>query len=188
MVIHDWTKIYAGAFHDFRLGWIVDLSNALNSTLRTDFYCLIEAPASYDENDETIRSLPESAVYAAKADHLAIRTVHGDSLVAVIEMTSPGHAEFADQKRQLMNRIEDWNRQHAKLVIVDLFQALASDRIDGVSKDGCVVKLQSGNFVDDPTIAVDSNYSIQVPLNTTYEATWNRYPAPLKKLIESQSA
>ncbi|MEJ7591045.1 MAG: hypothetical protein WKF77_05815 [Planctomycetaceae bacterium] len=188
MAIHDWTKIFAGAFHDFRLGWIVDLSNALNSTLRADFYCLIEAPATYDENDETIRSLPESAVYAEKADHLAIRSVHGDSLVAVIEMTSPGHAEFTDQKRQLMNRIEDWIRQQAKLVIVDLFEALASETIDELCQNGCVIKLEPGNFVDDPTISVDNSYSIRVPLNTTYEATWNRYAAPLKELIESQSA
>ena len=188
MLIHDWTKIFAGAFHDFRLGWIVDISRALNSTLRADLYCLIEAPATYDENDETIGSLPESAVYAAKADHLAIRTVHGDTLVAVIEMTSPGHAEFTDQKRQLMNRIADWNRLHARLVIVDLFAALASDRINGVSKDGCVIKLEPGDIVDDPIIQVDNNYSIRVPLNLTYEATWNRYPAALKTLFESQSA
>jgi Protein of unknown function (DUF4058) len=43
MPIHDWTKIFAGAFHDFHTAWIIELRNALNNgLLPSDYYAMAE--------------------------------------------------------------------------------------------------------------------------------------------------
>ena len=38
MPVHDWTKIFDGAFHDFHQTWIVNIKNKLNSGLLPDGY------------------------------------------------------------------------------------------------------------------------------------------------------
>lgn len=46
MPIHDWTRIFDGAFHDFHQAWITELRNALNSgLLPADYYALAEQVA-----------------------------------------------------------------------------------------------------------------------------------------------
>ena len=43
MPVHDWTRVDAGIFHAFYLGWIVELSRALNQDiLPKDYYALLE--------------------------------------------------------------------------------------------------------------------------------------------------
>lgn len=43
MPIHDWTRVPAGIWHDFHLGWIAEIRNALNGgILPTDYYALAE--------------------------------------------------------------------------------------------------------------------------------------------------
>ena len=38
MPVHDWTKIFDGAFHDFHQTWIINIKNKLNSGLLPDGY------------------------------------------------------------------------------------------------------------------------------------------------------
>jgi hypothetical protein len=46
MPIHDWTRVFDGAFHDFHLAWIAELRNALNSgILPPDYYAMAEQVA-----------------------------------------------------------------------------------------------------------------------------------------------
>lgn len=46
MPIHDWTRVNAGIFHHFHLGWIDENARALNRILRgTDYYALAEQVA-----------------------------------------------------------------------------------------------------------------------------------------------
>jgi hypothetical protein len=33
MPIHDWTRVLAGAWHDFQLAWITEIRNGLNVSL-----------------------------------------------------------------------------------------------------------------------------------------------------------
>ena len=43
MPIHDWTRVYAGIFHDFHHEWISVIRRALNSgLLPPDYYALAE--------------------------------------------------------------------------------------------------------------------------------------------------
>jgi Protein of unknown function (DUF4058) len=46
MPVHDWSRIFAGAFHDFHLAWIAELRKTLNSgLLPADYYAMAEQVA-----------------------------------------------------------------------------------------------------------------------------------------------
>ncbi len=46
MSVHDWTRLFDGAFHHFHLSWISELSRALNGgLLPADYYALAEQVA-----------------------------------------------------------------------------------------------------------------------------------------------
>jgi len=52
MPAHDWTRVTAGTFHSFHLGWIAELTRALNSgLLPRDLYALAEQRAAEFEPD-----------------------------------------------------------------------------------------------------------------------------------------
>ena len=43
MPIHDWTRVDAGIFHDFHLGWIAEIRHVLNGgLLPPNYYALAE--------------------------------------------------------------------------------------------------------------------------------------------------
>ena len=43
MAVHDWTRVEAGIFHAFHVGWIAELSRAMNrGLLPTGYYALPE--------------------------------------------------------------------------------------------------------------------------------------------------
>ena len=43
MPIHDWTRVFAGLWHDFHMSWIANLRDSLNDTLLPpDYYALAE--------------------------------------------------------------------------------------------------------------------------------------------------
>ena len=46
MPVHDWTRVFDGAFHDFHFAWIAELRNCLNSgLLPPDYYAMAEQVA-----------------------------------------------------------------------------------------------------------------------------------------------
>jgi hypothetical protein len=52
MPAHDWTRVTAGTFHSFHLGWIAELTRTLNSgLLPRDLYALAEQRAAEFEPD-----------------------------------------------------------------------------------------------------------------------------------------
>ena len=52
MPVHDWTRVTAGTFHSFQLGWIAELTRTLNQgLLPDDYYALSEQRAAEFEPD-----------------------------------------------------------------------------------------------------------------------------------------
>src|SRR6266849_3196420 len=52
MPVHDWTKVEAGIFHSFHVGWIPEIGKILNSGLLPEgYYALVEQHAG--------RSIPD---------------------------------------------------------------------------------------------------------------------------------
>jgi hypothetical protein len=43
MPVHDWTRVFAGAFHDFHYAWVAEIRKALNGgLLPSDYYAMAE--------------------------------------------------------------------------------------------------------------------------------------------------
>ena len=73
MPVHDWTRVDAGTFHAFHLGWITHLSEALNGgILPPGYYAMAEQHGGRIIADIlTLRSPPSAAMSPAGEGGLA---------------------------------------------------------------------------------------------------------------------
>src|SRR5262249_21392871 len=129
MPIHDWTRVDAGLFHAFHQGWIVALSDALNlGVLPPNYYALVEQgiPGPIPDILISRHSHGEAEIYAAKADHIAVRREHG-GVVAVIEIVCPGNKASLAEVREFAERMAHLIRQNVHLLVIDLFPPGAFD-------------------------------------------------------------
>ena len=86
MAIHDWTRVYAGLFHDFHQSWTVRIKNALNSRLLPDgLYALIA------ERPRIVETSPKES-YAGLANRIIVKENFART-VAAIEIVSPGNKD-----------------------------------------------------------------------------------------------
>ena len=151
MPIHDWTRVEPGDFHDFHLGWITNIANALNmGGLPPGFMAMIEQVSGWPNPDVvvpqtrrsagvggavSVRDVPptarvvtrfENAVYARRASRVVIR--HGrDQAVAMIEIMSPGNKASRNALRSFVEKAVDILNQGVNLLIVDLFPPTPRD-------------------------------------------------------------
>lgn len=151
MAVHDWTRVDAGIFHHFHLGWLDDLSRALNrGLLPPDYYALTEQIAGGLGPDvltmqypggtgvEAVepagvialasapprvgfRSRAEPDAYAAKARTITIRHVSKHKVVALVEIVSPGNKNSRHGIRKFVEKAEQFLRVGIHLVVLDLF-------------------------------------------------------------------
>jgi hypothetical protein len=208
MPIHDWTRVDAGLFHDFHQGWIIALSNALHSgVLPSDFFALVEQRIHGPVSDI------EAEIYAARANRLTIRHRHGD-VVAVVEIVSPGNKASRSEFRAFVEKSIELIRHGIHLLVIDLFPPgprdpqgihkaiwddfeeeeieLPSDKpLTLASYDAGPTHIAYVNFVavgdalPDAPLFLQPQYYVPAPLESTYQAMWALFPAPLKPLLES---
>jgi hypothetical protein len=213
MPIHDWTRVDAGLFHDFHQSWIAALSNALNAgILPPDFFSLVEQRIP---RARLVRQ-KEAEIYAARANHLSIRHRHGD-VVAVIEIVSPGNKASRSEFRSFVEKSIELIRHGIHLLVIDLFPPgprdpqgihkaiwddfeeeeieLPSDKpLTLVSYDAGFIYtayvefVAVGDTLPDAPLFLQPQYYVPTPLESTYQATWSLFPAPLKPLLESPPA
>jgi Protein of unknown function (DUF4058) len=146
MPIHAWTRLEAGDFHDFHLGWVVRIADALNGGLLPPGYMAMVGPVSGHPSRDTVAlpvheskeepeggiavatapptarviSRAERASYAKRADRIVIR--HGrEKVVAIIEILSPGSKSGRVMFRSFVERAADIINQGVNLLVVDLF-------------------------------------------------------------------
>ncbi len=149
MPIHHWTRVDAGTFHAFHLGWITHLSEALNGgLLPSGFYAMPEqhggrviadiltlrAPPSpaappFQEGGLAVTEAPPrvrhrltiSSAAREMRRTLAIRQVSGDRVVALVEIVSPANKDRPVSVEQFANKAEMALRQGIHVVMADLF-------------------------------------------------------------------
>src|SRR5947207_4435473 len=120
MPIHDWTRVYAGLFHDFHQTWSICIKNALNAgMLPPGLSALVEQKAGPKESDVlTVDAFTEQRragesngglltmeppatrivrksskeSYADLANRIVVKHKLGRT-VAVIEIVSPGNKD-----------------------------------------------------------------------------------------------
>jgi hypothetical protein len=151
MPIHDWTRVDAGIFYHFHLGWLDDISRALNrGLLPPNYYALTEQVAGGVEPDVLtlqypggsgvpiaepsggvvlaeapprvqFRSRAEPDAYAFKARSVAIRHISNHKVVALVEIVSPGNKSSRHGLRAFVEKAVEFLRAGIHLVVLDLF-------------------------------------------------------------------
>lgn len=155
----------------------------------------------------------EEAIYAAKADRLAIYHASGDRVVAFLEIVSPGNKHSALAVRQLVDKLARALTRGCHLIVIDLFPPGRHDP-EGLHAElwgkpeppvapdepltlvayratpSPVAYLEptavGQPLVDVPLFLTPDHY-INVPLESTYQAAWRGMPDRWKRVIESSS-
>lgn len=157
----------------------------------------------------------ESTRYARKANRVAIRHPDGE-VVAVIEIVSPGNKSSGHAVRSFAHKAVEFLDQGIHLLIVDLFppnrrnpqgiHKVIWDRMCDSpfelppDKPLTLVAYESrsdiaayvepvavGDVLLDMPVFLAENYYVSCPLEETYQATWDAFPAVLKGPLEASS-
>lgn len=124
MPVHDWTRAFAGLFHDFHLSWVVALARTLNGGgLPEGYHALIEPSAEAPPCIGASRleePWNETAIYARKRRTLVIRHEGEDRVVALVELVSPGNKDRERALQQLVDKAISALTSRLHLLVVDL--------------------------------------------------------------------
>lgn len=156
----------------------------------------------------------EEAIYAAKADRIAVSHASDDRVVAFVEIISPGNKHSQSSVRQLIDKLSRALAQGCHLLIVDLFPPgrhdpqrlhaelwgkpdplptaeepliLASYRASP-SPIAYVEPTAVGQSLTAMPLFLTEDYYVNVPFEKTYETAWNGVPERWKQVIQPTSA
>ena len=204
MPIHDWSRIDANLFHDFRQAWTVGLRNALNGGLLPKRYsALVGRHAS--------GVLAEMSA-AQCGNRITIRHPLG-RVICVIKIVSPGNKGSRSALRSFVEKTVDFLRHGVHLLVVDLFPPsprdpqgihkaiwdeiqdqpfeLTPDKpltlaayMAGVPKTPYVEPVGVGDVMLDMPAYLDTESYVPVPLEATYQAAWASCPQAMREAVE----
>lgn len=154
----------------------------------------------------------ETVRYAKKANRIAIH--HGlGNVVAVIEIVSPGNKDSRRALRAIVKKAAKLIRLGVNLMVVDLFPPTKRDP-QGMhkaiwdeftesqfqlppdkpltlasydaneTKTAYVEPVAVGDVLPDMPLFLASEWYVPVPLEETYQTTWNLLPQQLKRLFD----
>ena len=154
MPIHDWTRVYAGLFHDFHQSWSIYLKNSLNAgMLPKGLTALVEQKAATKEADIlTVDKLADGRdegdvegglltkappvtrivrksskeFYSDRANRIVVKHQLGRT-IAVIEIVSPGNKDSKRAFKEFIDKSLDFIRGGVHLLVVDLFPPTRRD-------------------------------------------------------------
>ena len=156
---------------------------------------------------------PEKERYARKANRIAIHHELGE-VVAVIEIVSPGNKDRKRSLQTFADKAVDLLQQQVNLLIIDPFPpgphdpngihgaiwgeltdqpfelpkdkplTLAAYQVEPI-KTAYVETIAVGDRLPDMPLFLYDEYGIDVPLEETYETTWNVLPVEIRQLLET---
>ncbi len=166
--------------------------------------------------DTDFDDMSEQERYARKANRIAIH--HGEgNVVAVLEIVSPGNKDSRAAIRTFAEKVADLLRQGVNILIVDLFPpgprdpqgihkvilneigdqpfelplgkplTLASYQAEPTATAYVEPVAVGDRLPEMPLFLIDEWYVI-VPLEGTYQTTWNVLPRELRRLFETDAA
>ncbi len=163
MPMHDWTRVDAGIFHHFHLGWLDDIMRSLNrGLLPAGYYAMAEQlagglgpdvltlrhpdesqpPAGDPAGTVALASAPprvqfriraEANAYAASARSAVIRHTSHHQVIAVCEIVSPGNKSSRHALYSFVDKAATLLRAGIHLVVLDLFPPSSRDP-EGIHK------------------------------------------------------
>jgi hypothetical protein len=152
-------------------------------------------------------------IYADRANRILIKH-HLGRILAVIEIVSPGNKDSRLALREFVEKTVDFLRSGIHVLVVDVFpptprdpggiNKLIADEIQEETfvlppgKDRTLASYERGNEravyfepvavgqpLPDMPLFLASGMHIKVPLETTYQATWDASPADLRQAVET---
>lgn len=211
MPMHDWERVGVGAFHNFHTLWLAGLANRLNAGLLPEgYFAMVEGP---DHAVPIVVPLPaENERYAAMARRVAIH--HGlGVVVVVIELVSPGNKDRAHAFKTFVAKAVDLLRQGVNLLTIDPFPpgrhdprglpaAIVDEFVDQAvelpadkpltlaayqaePRTVYIEPLAVGDALPDMPLFLQGERYLSLPLEETYQSTWQALPLELRKLVAS---
>jgi hypothetical protein len=237
MPMHDWTRVRSGTYHVLHYHWIAEIANRLNAgILPPELFALPEQKVSGVEPDvitlsagEVVAPPPGGGLalappkvsvierankvhYARKTDRIAIHHDTG-TLVAVIELVSPGNKDTKHALRSFARKPAAFLRNGVHVLVVDPFppgrydpngvhraiwenvttseyeqpadrRLTAASYQAGSEPTAYVEPFAVGGPIPDMPLFLVEDFYVTVPLEETYQATWNALPPQVRKLVE----
>jgi hypothetical protein len=205
MPIHDWARIPAGLFHHFHQDWSIEMARELNrGRLPKGLSALVEQRSG---------PLETAAIYADRANRVLIKH-HLGRIVAVIEIVSPGNKDSRAALRDFVEKTIDFLRKGIHVLVIDLFPPTPRDPFGihkviwdeiveedftfpegknlilasyetGRERAAYVEPAAVGDRRPDMPLYVTKDRYVQVPLEPTYQATWEACPEDFRRAVET---
>ncbi len=152
-------------------------------------------------------------IYAGRANRIVVRH-HLGRIIAVIEIVSPGNKDSRSALRDFVEKTIEFLRGGIHVLVVDLFPPTPRDP-SGIhkaiwdeieeepfafppAKDRILVSYESGGvraaYIEplgvgdkmlDMPLFLKNDMHVKVPLEPTYQATWNASPEDLRQAVET---
>lgn len=240
MPLHDWSRQPAGNFHAFHNSWIAELQKALNrGLLPPGFMALGEQVAGEIGPDVlTLRThesggrpveggilvaerppqvkhryeaRTDAAWYAAKRRTVVIRHVTDQTIVAVIEIVSPGNKQSRSAVQSFLDKLSAVLMRGIHALMIDPFlpgnqdpqglHPLVWERISGENtvEDERAAQATSyqatqpvvafvetipwGAALPEMPLFLTPDVYVNVPLEATYQAAWEGMPAEIQRQL-----
>jgi hypothetical protein len=155
----------------------------------------------------------DKEIYAGRANRIVIRH-HLGRIVAVIEVISPGNKDGRAALRDFVEKTIQFLREGIHVLVIDLFPPTPRDPLgihkaiwDEIEeepfefppgKDRVLVSYKTsdervayiepigvGDVLPDMPLFLTSHVHVMVPLELTYQATWNATPEELRRAVET---
>lgn len=241
MPMHDWTRVEAGIYHDFHHEWISEISRAFNrGLLPVDYYALATKAVSgfgpdvlalQDRNTAdtsngggiATQTRPKTTYYTElpgefkqrRKSLVAVRHVSDDSVVAMIEIVSPGNKNSANAFQAFVRKACELLGQGIHLLLLDPFppgrrdpngihsaiwEQFTDDPFDlPAEKPMTMVAYEAafttrayietvavGDPLPDMPLFLAPGLHILVPLEATYQAAWDSVPVRWQRVIAAE--
>jgi hypothetical protein len=212
MPMHDWTRVEAGIYHDFHLGWISELGRHLNRGLPRGFYALIERQKAHDDFDSEPRAESDLDFYLRKRRSLSVRRERDDRIVARIEMVSAANKDHRHGIERFLALAAELLDNRIHLLVIDPFPPGPRDpngihesiwkTVEGApfelppdkpltlasyqcSEVTCsyVETIAVGDAVPEMPLFVEPHDYVNVPLEATYQAAWEMVPERWRRVV-----
>ncbi len=154
----------------------------------------------------------EADIYVAKSNRITVRHRHGE-VSAVVEIVSPGNKATDAEFRAFVKKSAELIEQGMHLLLIDLMPPTRRDprgihkaiwdQFDdellelppdkpltlvsydaGPPRVAYVEPLAVGDLLTDMPLFLRPGSYVHTPLEATYQATWDAFPAALKSLLE----
>ncbi len=193
MPIHDWTLAEAGLFHAFRHRWLGALCDALNAgVLPEDHFALIDTARGVDRI--AVRHHRQGRTVAAveiispedKASDGALRgfvqtmaeLIVGRVHVLFVNLFPPGQHDPHGIHKAIWDELEE-----EEFELPDDRRRIVAAYDTGPLPVTYVEPVAVGDVLPEMPLFLEPGSYVPAPLESSYEAAWDRFPAALKDLL-----